>query len=680
MLGQKPCLLGSAAPKGPVGSRAARFRVTIRAVKCCLWFLAVCTVSSAGAQDVVQGYRVQRVPTIDGVVGSEEWAGVPGGTGGFDEKTGQPCPEATQFWVSYDDKFIYFAAKLGDRQAGSIRATERRRNVSLDGDDYVIFAIDPFGTLADLNQFEMNANGATNTKIAGGRAAKVEWQGEFMAKGRTTAEGWECEARIPWGIMRLPSAGKRTLRFTIGRVLQREQRGYTWNDISGGTVDSIGRWTDVEVPKSESGRTLKLLPFAYAGHGDDSGAIFNSGIDFKSSVTPEIELVGTVNPDFRNVENQVLSLDFSHFERLAGETRPFFREGAQYFQTSQDAPLFASQRIGSFDTGLKAYGRLSDRTTFAALATVDFGNRNAAVVNVTHSFASRTSGTVGGANLASDALSNQTTFFGFSHGVGPMSVFGQYMTSADTVLGEGSRFNSGLQYEGDGLEGVVEYTSIDQSFLPRLGFAPERGYRGVRGEFGYNRPSSRGSLMEAGFGVEVAELKAEGGGLHRRTLGAQSSLTFRDGTDVDFATQVERFGGFDNRIYYVSVERPRGNPYKHWQLDYGWGEISGASYQILSPSLGFRPIPFLQLNLSHQSVRHMGSLDQTILSANYELNVDESVSARLVRRGSDTNFYASFRRSGNRGAEYYVILGDPNAQTFRASVVLKVAVPFQIKY
>ena len=39
----------------------------------------------------------------------------------------------------------------------------------------------------------------------------------------------------------------------------------------------------------------------------------------KTSLTDQIDLVGTINPDFRNVENQVLSVDFSYFERLAGE-------------------------------------------------------------------------------------------------------------------------------------------------------------------------------------------------------------------------------------------------------------------------------------------------------------------------------------------------------------------------
>jgi hypothetical protein len=49
-----------------------------------------------------------------------------------------------------------------------------------------------------------------------------------------------------------------------------------------------------------------------------------------------------------------------------------------------------------------------------------------------------------------------------------------------------------------------------------------------------------------------------------------------------------------------------------------------------------------------------------------------------VKRQDKLNAYLSFRKSGNRGAEYFLFLGDPNALTFRASVILKLVVPFQL--
>jgi hypothetical protein len=39
------------------------------------------------------------------------------------------------------------------------------------------------------------------------------------------------------------------------------------------------------------------------------------------------------------------------------------------------------------------------------------------------------------------------------------------------------------------------------------------------------------------------------------------------------------------------------------------------------------------------------------------------------------NGYLSFRRSGYGGTEYFIILGDPNAETFSAHLVFKIVRP-----
>lgn len=665
---------------GPAGEVRRARRRHDTGVKFPCVALAVAGASIGLAQHALPGIKLDEPPTIDGVIHPAEWEGASTGTGSFDENTGRPAPEPMQFWIAYDERYIYLSAKLGDRNPESIQAVETRTNVSFNGDDSFILAIDPFGTLSDLNQFQINPKGATNLKIAGGRAAKREWLGEIEAKGRVTPEGWECEARIPWAVMSLPSAGNRTLRFTVGRYLNRDQRVYIWNDISGGKTENIGRWTGVEVPRLDRGRSIKLLPYGYAGADRDDGAIFNAGLDFKSSITSDIELVGTINPDFRNVENQVLSLDFSHFERLAGESRPFFLEGQSYFSTSRDASIFASQRIGSFDAGAKAYGRLSPRTTFALLDTADFGNQNAVAANVAHSFDGRSSVTAAVSQLDGDGKTNTATFLGGQMGLGAFSGFVQGSTTDDTAVGRAGRFNTGVVFEQAGWNGVLEYTTIDSNFLPRLGFAPQRGYRGVKGNLGYVRPIERGRLMEVGFQLELEDLHAHGGGLYRRGGAANGSITLRDGTDFDFGFGHSEFEGFDDRYQFVSIERPRGNPYQRWQIDYLWGEFAGKRYRSLAPGLSLRPLRGFQIQVRYQHVVHFDTLEQLVVSANYELNKVDAVSGRLISTEGDTNFYLAYRRSGNRGNEYYLILGDPNARTFRPSVIFKLVAPLEIRF
>jgi hypothetical protein len=48
--------------------------------------------------------------------------------------------------------------------------------------------------------------------------------------------------------------------------------------------------------------------------------------------------------------------------------------------------------------------------------------------------------------------------------------------------------------------------------------------------------------------------------------------------------------------------------------------------------------------------------------------------------GGDINAYIAFRRSGNKGAEYFLIFGDPNARQFQASLILKAVFPVSIRF
>ena len=91
-------------------------------------------------------------------------------------------------------------------------------------------------------------------------------------------------------------------------------------------------------------------------------------------------------------------------------------------------------------------------------------------------------------------------------------------------------------------------------------------------------------------------------------------------------------------------------------------------------------MPALQVSFSGQWQSHTSDRRQLITSANWDISKDQSISGRAVYSGNDWNGYLSYRKSGGYGAEYFVILGDPNAETFRSSVIVKAVYPFEIKY
>ncbi|HWA83527.1 MAG TPA: DUF5916 domain-containing protein, partial [Fimbriimonadaceae bacterium] len=630
-------------------------------------------------QTVFPAKALDKPPVIDGVITDEEWGAIPTASGGYDEDTGAPEPYRSQYWLAYDRHFIYIAGRFADPEPKLIHATEYRHNVSLSGDDHMTFSVDPFSTLSDTNQFEVNPQGATNVFIAGGRAAKREWLGEFTAKGRITAAGWEIEARIPWSIMRLPAPGVRDLRVTFGRVLYRTARSYLLDNVSGGKSSNIGVWKQVDVPRSDARRELKLLPYAYAG-ADRDGGIANAGLDLKAPITSELDLVGSVNPDFRNIENQVLSIDFSYFERLAGESRPFFLEGSDYFRTSLDAPLFVSQRIPNFDAGAKIYGKLNENSTLAILDTADFTHQNNFAGAFRYNFSQHTNSTVAFTDQEMPGLSNRGTFVNFNHDFGPFSFFAQHMTTNDSLEGYGHRYNTGLTYAADGLFNDFEYVEISPHFLPRLGFAPERNMKGFLDIMQYSHPVKLGQINELDGSLGFDLLRTFENTNYRRSANASVGFACKDGASVDLEGNYVEFEGFKDHYAVLSLVRPRNDPYRNAALTVVAGNIAGHSYRSFSPSVSYRPWKNLQLVASYQRVDHFDLQEQSIFSANYDISASDSISGRAIRRGSDTDFYLAFRRTGNRGNEYYLIIGDPNAPTFRASIILKAVFPIGFRF
>ncbi|HMS56005.1 MAG TPA: DUF5916 domain-containing protein [Fimbriimonadaceae bacterium] len=639
-------------------------------------FLAALPALTLASPNEVPAVKVSQAPQLDGKIAPGEWDAIGGGTGFVDENTAQ-ATEGGQFWLGYDDKFIYFAARLEMENPKAIRADEFRTNVSLSNDDAVYLGLETFGGLSNFNVFGVNSRGATSIQIAGGRAAKREWLGEFQAAGRPTETGFEVEARIPWSVMRLPSPGLRDIRFNVFRFGPVSQRTSVWK-YTKTDPEQMGKWLQVDIPAQKVGRPIKLLPYAFAGF-ENSESLTNAGLDIKTSLTDSVDLVGTINPDFRNVENQVLSLDFSYFERLAGESRPFFLEGSQFFQTSRDNPIFSSQRIRKFDAGVKVFGQLDSNTDFAVLDTIDLGHRNNFVGKFNKRFSENSSGNVAVASVSdASGASNDTLFGSFFAGKDGMGTFGQYSLSKDTDRGYGHRINTGFTYQRDGWNGALEYVELSPNYFPRLGFAPRTDFRGGLIQGNYTRPARNAGIIEAGFGIEAFDYHTTDGKPYNRGFDVSSTTTWKNGADLDFGYHNSHFRGNNDQLFAVSLDMPRGNAYRYWSTGFQVGNLAGRRYNGVYFSTAYRPLPRFQLTGSVEHVRHFEKSTQTIIGANYDLSADQSVSGRMVRQGNDTNAYLAWRRAGSYGAEYYVILGDPNARTFRTSLVLKAVFPFEL--
>ena len=627
-----------------------------------------------GVAPQIRAVRVQTPPTIDGVIDeATEWKDVPVFEGLHDQTTGGPCPENGQFWLSYDKDFIYFAARMSDSQPKSIRAVEYRSNVSFNGDDSITLNMDLAGSISDFSTFTINPRGATGLTIAGGRAAKREWLGEFTAKARITETGWEAEARIPWKILPIPGHGKRNARFNVYRFISRLQQTFAYTYTGSNQTALTPIWNDVEMPTEKQVRKIQLLPYVYTGDDRDSGGVANAGLDIKAPLTETVNLVGTVNPDFRNIENQILSLDFSRFERLVSESRPFFLEGRDYYNSQ----IFTSQRIGSFDTGLNTYGKIDDKTSFGLLDTHAFGRENDFAVNATRQFNADSSVRATITSKESTDQKNQAYLLRYAQNVGPYGFFVRSAGSNDSVVGIGQESDVNVTYNKKEWFFIADHENMSANYGSALAYDPENDLKGENYELSYNKSLTKGPFLSYGLDTSAVEFKHFDGGFYRREYAVNINAGFRKGLGFNYLHDLPDFEGERDHLDSILFSYPNTNPYRNVSVSTDWGTQALIPYHIARVSGAYRTLGKLDLNLSFQALQYSGYSDQVILSGNYDMGRDQAISGRIVKQGSTIDPYIAFRRSGNAGAEYFLILGNPNTAEFKSSLILKVTYPIE---
>ena len=109
-----------------------------------------------------------------------------------------------------------------------------------------------------------------------------------------------------------------------------------------GTVQQFGvllGLSNIPEPKK-----VELIPYALSSFSQGENE-YNIGADARYGISSSAVLNATVNPDFGQVEADPSVLNLTAYETFYEERRPFFSEGASFFQ--HRLQLFHSRRIGN---------------------------------------------------------------------------------------------------------------------------------------------------------------------------------------------------------------------------------------------------------------------------------------------------------------------------------------------
>ena len=479
-----------------------------------LWSAAPARASVVATQQFPAAAAASPLP-LDPSISAPGWrdGAIPLG-GGFEDLTTRTiAPHATQVWMLYDARNLYVAFRA-EQRGTPITATQTTNDVGFGTDDFVGVEIDTSGAGSNVYFFETTPRGVRYEQASENARYRPVWQSAAAIQG----DSWSAVMIIPLDVMRIRGGANQTWRINFIRNVAAPAEHYTWAYDGVMQEGSVGNgwplftdarfwpsWTGISTgaaaairpkPRTEIyaldsiGRDRKLFQQANGIFLPET--IRNAGIDLTYPLTSTINFVGTLNPDFSNVEIDQQTIAPQEFRRFLQEYRPFFAQGASFLNPNQ-APaggneLFYSPSVGPFDRGAKvegtfgrqAFGVLNfrgfDRTTGNTFDDTAFG--------YTHTLQDRTflwwaDGVMAHHSLFGDdttveaGIKGRNLKNGFVYGINDASEHGSWVPQ-----GVAHTLNGFIDVHKPNYEWNLDYVDISPNYNPIDGITANSDIRG----------------------------------------------------------------------------------------------------------------------------------------------------------------------------------------------------------
>ncbi|HEX5758675.1 MAG TPA: DUF5916 domain-containing protein [Thermoanaerobaculia bacterium] len=321
---------------------------------------------------------------IDGRLDEPAWEQASPIPVGFEWYPGEntPAPVETDCLVTYDEANLYVAFRAHDPEPGAVRAFYADRDTP-NSDDTVGFFIDAFDDRRRAFYFQVNPLGIqTDAVVADFRPVtevgpKVEklqrldysWDALWDSAGRITESGYVVELAIPFKQLRFPRTREPQ---TWGFLASREYSRDVFHQLRSGRVDRskncfVCQFDAISgLEDMETGLNVEVVPTLTATRADtrasqsapltEGDEDSDLGVSARWSITPNVVLGAALNPDFSQVETDTIELAVN--ERFAlqfPERRPFFLEGADFFETPFEAVF--TRTVADPEYGLRLTGK-----------------------------------------------------------------------------------------------------------------------------------------------------------------------------------------------------------------------------------------------------------------------------------------------------------------------------------
>jgi hypothetical protein len=633
--------------------------------------------------------------------------------------------EKTGVYFLYDDRNLYVGF-VAEQSAAPIIATQTSDDVGFGTDDFVAFGVDSSGSGSQAYLFEVTPRGVHYQQATENVRFRPKWQ----SAARIERGEWRAVMIVPLGALRLRGGATQTWRAAFFRNIAARGEHLSWaydptmQDLGAGSWPTFGDlrfWpgaTGIEIAKtaglrpkprleiyglSSIGRDRMLYQQADGTFLDQKTRV--TGADLSYPITRTINFVGTLNPDFSNVEIDQQTIAPQEFPRQLTEYRPFFAQGAQYVNpnpqgyTNFNEPknrLFYSPAIGPFDRGAKIEGTYG----LQSFGVLSFRGSNEITGDT---FDDQAFGYL-------HALQNRTFEYWVDGVAAHHSVEGSDTSYEAGTLGRNLHsglmwlFNTGVErnpqlpapiahssyalvdLDKPNYHAVVQYADISSHYNPLDGFTAVNDIRGFAGFVNLNGRTP--GVKYWSIFVQGDRLLNHAGAVHQADSNVFFTATFDNGLSVNgLGPSVSdlRIGGsvVPFNLMNVPLGLHDGTPFPI-DISANWGSFGGNRLHLYSAQtsrpLGSKYTAGFEYDASYQRSLATGTLDSQFLRrVSVGFNSSASTSMTLSLRSISgrggfalpgLNVAAAFHARTQSG-DLYVNFGSPSAVTTLDRFIVK---------
>lgn len=440
---------------------------------------------------------------------------------------GQPSTRQTAVYLSYDDKNFY-AVFICKEDPSKVRAHLSKRE-DFSGDDSVALTLDTFHDGHRAYMFFSNPLGVQKDGItAEGQADDFSFDTVWYSEGILTADGYIVWMAIPFKSLRFSTAPGSTWGVALSRSIPANKEIATWPYITDRMEAYVPQFGTLEgIRQAHPGRNIQLIPYGFFArqrflNTPDTGLAsiernneWRGGLDAKVVLHDRLAIDATINPDFSQVESDEPQVTINQrFEVFFPERRPFFTEGAGYFETPET--LFFSRRIADPQYGVRLTGKIGhwglgallidDRAPGHRVDPVDplrGGHARIGVGRVLYEFPGQSTAGIFYSRRDFGSSSNQVVSLDTrlklnSNWILTAQAIHSNSQYLDGFRSSGNSLFTEIRHSGRRFNYYTFYRDRSPGFDTGLGFIPRVDIRQVKSVAGWRRWREKGALVNYG--------------------------------------------------------------------------------------------------------------------------------------------------------------------------------------